>query len=123
MLFQKFQSGLYSSCAGHFFFRPLTLPVAVMLCYGDTSLIEGMAFLRHVHRDIVRHKAVALLSTEALPGVIAVMIGAATVFPIVRMVCTQMGIDALRTQDFDTRTIKRFQRTPASMKKVMLSGM
>lgn len=51
MLFQKFQSGLYSSCAGHFFFRPLTLPVAVMLCYGDTSLIEGMAFLRHVHRD------------------------------------------------------------------------
>lgn len=94
-----------------------------MLCYGDASLIEGMAFLRHVHRDIVSHKAVALLSTEALPGVIAVVIGAATVFPIVRMVCTQMGIDALRTQDFDTRTIKRFQWTPASMKKVMLSGM
>ena len=68
------------------------------------------------------HKAIALLPTEALPAVVAVVVGRAAVLPVVGVVGTQVGVDPALPQDLHAGTIKGFQRAPAAVQEIVFSG-
>ncbi|EEF68779.1 hypothetical protein HOLDEFILI_01065 [Holdemania filiformis DSM 12042] len=78
---------------------------------------------RQLQVDIPRLPAIAFLTAKAFPAVIPVMVCGSAVFKIMRMIRDQMSIDSLVFQHIHNGDIKGFQRSPAAVKKIQLSGM
>ena len=79
--------------------------------------------LRPFHTADHALPVVALLSAEALPGAVAVVIRRAAVLPVMRVIADQMRIHAVALENFGHGIVVGLDRAPAVVQEIVAAGM
>ena len=112
---QKFDSGLEGLGLCHFFHGIRVFPVHHVLL-NALSQMRRQFFLTYAGLPVI-----PLLTAHIFPAAVSVMIGAASILPIMIVVADQMAVNAVFLQDFRHGIIVGLHGAPASVQEIVTS--